>query len=209
MSKPILRLIGDVHGKMEEYINIASQAEHTIQLGDLGFDYSSLRGLDSEKHKVLGGNHDNYTKEGEKFVYQTPHFLPNYGIHTIPSTKSNIFFVRGGYSIDYMYRIPGISWWEDEELSYLDGQLALDAYLKAKPLRMISHECPKSVTQAINRKYGRADFSPSRTSILLERMFEEHQPTWWVFGHHHVWFNEVIDGTRFICLPELAYIDVK
>jgi hypothetical protein len=39
-------------------------------------------------------------------------------------------------------------------------------------------------------------------------MFIGHKPKLWIFGHWHVPFDEVIAGTRFICLPELAYIDI-
>lgn len=39
-------------------------------------------------------------------------------------------------------------------------------------------------------------------------MFTAHKPKLWLFGHWHMPFDEVVSGTRFICLAELATIDV-
>jgi hypothetical protein len=39
-------------------------------------------------------------------------------------------------------------------------------------------------------------------------MFSIHKPDLWIFGHWHCDADEVIDGTRFICLNELSYVDV-
>ena len=39
MTKPYLRIIGDVHGHYDRYVKLAKKARHSIQLGDLGFDY--------------------------------------------------------------------------------------------------------------------------------------------------------------------------
>jgi hypothetical protein len=47
------------------------------------------------------------------------------------------------------------------------------------------------------------------TANLLQAMFEAHQPSVWFFGHHHVRLNEVHDGTRFQCLPELGSFDMQ
>ena len=48
----------------------------------------------------------------------------------------------------------------------------------------------------------------SRTRVWFQNMFERHQPKLWLFGHWHTPFDETVDGTRFVCLPELATIDI-
>lgn len=48
----------------------------------------------------------------------------------------------------------------------------------------------------------------SRTRVAFERMLFLHPPKLWVFGHWHVPFDYESNGTRFICLPELATLDV-
>ena len=56
-----LRLIGDIHGKYDHYLNLVKDCQYTLQVGDLGFDYEPIFHLDPEKHRFIGGNHDNYT----------------------------------------------------------------------------------------------------------------------------------------------------
>jgi hypothetical protein len=38
-------------------------------------------------------------------------------------------------------------------------------------------------------------------------MWETHQPELWIFGHRHVPFDQVANGTRFVCLAELEARD--
>jgi predicted phosphodiesterase len=205
-----LRILGDVHGKIDEYISLASQAEYSIQLGDLGFSYEKLKSLDSTKHRCIGGNHDNYEFLDGRFFYQTPHFLGDYGTHSV-SGITDIFFLRGGYSIDRNQRTEGVDWWPKEQISYADGTKALEEYIKAKPKIMLSHECPAFIVDMIAgfKTWDGKPIRPSMTAYLLEQMFEEHKPAIHIFGHHHKFFNMIIEGTQFICLPELDYLDIS
>lgn len=202
-----LRIIGDIHGKTDEYLNLARQAEYSIQLGDFGFNYSSLGSLDSNFHKVLGGNHDNYEKRDDRFIYQTPHFLGDFGTYSIPGY--DIFFVRGGNSIDKKERMLFYNWWPDEELSYSKSLEALDLYEATKPNFMISHECPASVIPNVTNRnyyYGQ-ELIPSMTANLLDTMLEIHKPKIWLFGHHHKNVHFYSQGTNFSCIQILDYID--
>lgn len=205
-----LRLIGDVHGKSAEYIKLAT-TDFTIQVGDLGFDYDFLKSLDPARHKVLAGNHDNYDRWGtDKFIHmQTGHFLGDYGIYELGGF-GKIFFLRGGYSIDWRYRTPGKSWWADEELSHRDMELALGLYREVKPTFVVSHECPASIIEpAFGAKLWDGELlRPSRTASLLDAMWQSHRPQDWVFGHHHKRWSCELEGTRFLCLEELGYVDL-
>ena len=49
---------------------------------------------------------------------------------------------------------------------------------------------------------------PSSTSNLLQQMWQLHQPDLWIFGHYHNTRALKAEGTVFICLDELAYIDL-
>lgn len=209
MTKPYLRLIGDVHGKMKEYIPLAEQAENTIQLGDLGFSYNALtKFLDPVKHRVLGGNHDNYEVVDDRFHNQPPHFLGDYGVHNVPGV-GDFFFVRGGNSIDKAQRTEGYDWWPGEQISYAVAMKAIEEYTKIQPELMLSHECPTSIIDMLAgfKTWDGEPILPSMTANVLEQMFEQHKPLLWVFGHHHKAFDMVIEGTRFVCLPELACFD--
>jgi hypothetical protein len=56
--KNCLAIIGDIHGKKDIHENIMREYEYTLQIGDLGFDYSYLDSYDSSKHMFFPGNHD-------------------------------------------------------------------------------------------------------------------------------------------------------
>jgi hypothetical protein len=212
MNKPWFRVIGDVHGHYDDYVAIAKEAEYTLQLGDLGFEYDCLKKLDPDRHKVLAGNHENYDKWGTtKFIHmQTGHWLGDFGVHTVPEF-GEIFFVRGGFSIDFMYRKEGRDWFRnDEELSMSQMYEALQLYIDTKPEFMFSHECPGELA---NAAWG--DFywdgvlvRPSKTAQLLEKMWSAHSPKYWFFGHHHKAITTLLRGTTFCCVPELGHVDL-
>lgn len=210
---PYLRIIGDVHGHYDRYVQLARKAEYSIQLGDLGFKYDCLNALDSAKHKVLAGNHDNYSlDESGKFkLMNTQHWLGDWGTYRIPEL-SPIFFMRGGFSIDWKYRVEGRDWWRDEELSYAEMQKAIEFYDFIRPDIVITHECPTSicgVTGWVNSLNFIPEGTPSRTAQCLERMFCIYQPDIWLFGHHHKRMNINIERTQFVCLEELGILDIE
>lgn len=182
--------IGDVHGHYKRYREIVHQHSPTIQVGDFGFDYSILNGVDPSQHRVLGGNHDNYDD-----IHKFPHYLGDYGLW------KDIFFIRGANSIDQHCRTEGVDWWRKEELTYLELQDALERYqqVKTKIKIVVSHECPTSVIDFLTRGY-----IPSRTDQFLQCLFEIHQPELWVFGHYHIRAENILNGTRFVCLEELG-----
>lgn len=205
-----LRFIGDVHGFAKKYLELIPQAEFSIQLGDLSYEYSFLNHVDSSKHKVLAGNHDNYTSENGIFIHQTPHFLGDFGKLEIPFLSS-IFFVRGARSIDASQRPCWIDYWKEEELSYAQGMQALDFYEKENPKIVISHECPESIIDYISRgkTWNGELIRPSSTANLLQNMLEIHEPDLWVFGHHHINFDQKINNTRFVCVDILDVFDIE
>lgn len=69
---------------------------------------------------------------------------------------------------------------------------------------MITHTCPSSVIGLVR---GNKDYS-SRTDQALQSMLESHTPKLWVFGHFHTSFDEVINGTRFVCVDKNCFVDI-
>lgn len=195
-----LRIIGDVHGHFSQYYGLIKKARHTLQVGDFGFDYTTLSNIDPKYHRILLGNHDNYDKVGD-----WPHFLGDFGSYHVPGF-GDIFFIRGGLSIDQHLRTEGVSWWRDEELGMEACHKALDEYSRIKPNFVVTHTCPTTVIPYVTMSLS---IKPSRTSQLLEQMFAVHKPNRWVFGHFHRSFDEIIDGTRFTCLRELECLDFQ
>lgn len=207
-----IRIIGDVHGKYEQYFNIVHNATYSVQLGDCGFHYEPLNALDASKHKIFFGNHDS------RDAKLTEHFLGHYGLYTL--NKITFFYVSGGYSIDRQYRLnyqaqTGIKvWWEDEELSYADMKKAFKWYRDVQPQLMITHEAPTVVMEKIQnlnilKNYGYPDGWKSNTQELLQQMYEEYQPRVWCHGHMHKYVKNQIDKTLFVSLHELGYCDIN
>lgn len=190
-----LLLIGDVHGQINEYLNLVnSRKGYSIQVGDFGFKKEHdwfLSNIDYTKNKINFGNNDDYS-----YLYE-PHSLLNWSY----CCESKVMTVRGALSIDTTQKTEYLNWWANEELNCEEMQKAIDFYNYNKPKIMITHDCPNDA-----RCYLFGITGTSRTSNGLQSMFENHQPDIWVFGHHHRSRNEVINGTRFICLAELETI---
>lgn len=77
---------------------------------------------------------------------------------------------------------------------------------------MLTHDCPPEVAKKLffDTDY-RMMLSPqvqTRTADALQEMFYEHKPDLWVFGHWHIPAVTEIDGTTFVCLGELQYLDI-
>lgn len=200
-----LTIIGDVHGKVHEYKKIIDKCEFSICVGDFGFQpewdyiFHYLENLysDSDKfiqHWINMGNHDYIP-----YLNIRPSLLN----HTWFSNE-RIFTIRGAESIDKHHRIEGLDWFPNEELNYHEQLEAFDFYCKVKPKIVISHDCPQSVMEKL---FGYPE--KSQTRIMLEMMFQEHQPDIWVFGHHHKSKDAQINGTRFVCLAELETFDIE
>lgn len=187
-----LLLIGDVHGKINSYWKIIQKhKKRSIQLGDFGFKKEHewhLENLDSDLHKVCFGNHD------DPSFLNSPHSLGDYSF----LEEYSLMSIRGAFSIDKITRTEGLDWWPNEEMSYGELSNCVDFYAEKKPKIVVSHSCPEEI-----RKELFGIFEKSITSNAMQIMLSLHKPDLWVFGHHHLYKNRTINGTKFICLPEL------
>ena len=192
-----ITILGDVHGKycrMHEIIRKKNKHEYIVQIGDFGFDFSTLDNVDSNKFKIIGGNHDNYNK-----IIHIPHYLGDYGYETL--NEISFYFYRGAYSIDRQYRTIGIDWWENEQVDITSFMKARELYGDIKPDIVITHDCPESVSLCLLPPYAR--LYQNITGWALDELFNIHQPKIWRFGHHHKSWRMNIRGTDFRCLNEL------
>jgi len=213
MSKTHMKIIGDVHQKYKEYIEITKTCKGSLQIGDMGFDYLPLLEISCRDNKFFGGNH-----ERMDLYHKSPHSLGDYG--EIQLGSINAYFIRGAFSIDKKYRVARqlaggpISWWEDEQLSYKKLNEALDEYTEKKPRTMITHTCPIEVSKIIGNPrvlyhFGHdAKTFKTNTQQALQACFDAHKPDTWIFGHFHKDVTFEHKGTLFICLEELATLDV-
>jgi len=161
--------------------------------------YHPLDGKDKTKHNFFGGNHNEYPIQSE-------YNLGDFG--TIPQSQ-DVFFIRGAWSIDKKYRVEGVSWWRDEELTIQRADEAYNAYCLAKPKVMLTHEAPFSLLSHLDLDPNFARIMGHNTTdgmiktvtnTLLQKCLDYHKPDIFIFGHYHRDFNKIINNTRFICL---------
>ena len=209
-------IVGDIHGKIDQFWSICfdywsdNPQGKIIQLGDVGFhnSYEKLIKLfrSTYAHKglltIVPGNHDDYARCIESRGSSKWKYTGGIKIHNTTS-QEDMFFQRGANSIDKHLRTEGRDWFSNEEMSYTQLGKAVDLYIEQKPKYMFSHTCPSSVKKQL---FGYDE--SSRTEQALQVMFELHQPEYWFFGHFHRHVDEVINGTRFICLAELQTFEL-
>ena len=220
-----LRVIGDVHGQVDAknlftrdaltYLDIISDAQYSVQVGDMGDaeTYAQLiSSVDAARHRFVPGNHEAYDR-------LPPHSLGDFGAVSLGGV--DFFFVRGAWSSDRetllrLGREAGrMVWFSEEELTNAQMLSAEQEYVSVRPRVMLSHDAPTSVARLawqharrLSPPNSRAVFSPSRTTELLQRCFEQHQPRLWLFGHYHHNWRYRQGETHFVCVGELSYCDV-
>jgi len=219
----MVRIIGDVHNLIDEhrkdgfsfnpdatkrtYLDLIKGCRYSIQVGDMGYGkyfHKKMSQVDEFRHRVVLGNHDDY----DRII---PHSLGDYGTYNIDSHSFS--FVRGAFSIDRFCRTVGYDYWVNEELTNEQGNKAIEYFNEKKYVHiMITHECPSFLLDEkhLITKYSNcSEIKPSYTSRLLNEIYTNLVVDNWIFGHHHLNFDKVINNTRFICLNELAYVDVE
>ena len=190
-------LIGDIHCEFYEYRTMLQTfGDHpTIQLGDMGIGF----GHDGEygappHHRFIRGNHDNPQK-----CRAIPNYLGDFGY----LEDEGIFFVSGAASPDFYQRVPHVNWWEDEELNHGQAAQALALYKEKKPKIVATHDCPLFLLSGF---YGPSQEITTSTGRLLDAMFEAHEPSAWLFAHHHKSLLFNVRGTRFFGLRILEAV---
>lgn len=221
-----MRIVSDVHGNLKRYKSLAEGSNFSLQIGDLGFTYTykkllADKNFDIARHKYFAGNHDDFdfAKRGldQDILTKFNQFnLGEYGMRTHGGVS--FYFVRGAFSIDWMYRTLGLDLYRNEEFELNQHEAIIADYVKEKPDVVFTHECPHSVgygglvplkTPDILQRFGYipATFT-TKTGILLQRMFEAHQPREWYFAHYHKDWTDTINGTKFRCIAENGYVDI-
>lgn len=207
-------IIGDVHGKHDDYFNIVNTCEASIQLGDFGFFPSwnrlSYSGLDKSLHKIIPGNHDDYD-----YCPQSEYCLGDFGPAIVNGFE--FFFVRGGLSIDRVYRVgeelsnKNKTWWSQEELNFSQMLDCIKLYSEIKPDYLLSHAPAVEVIDILHTKNNSIlqNFKfhkgyRENTSLLISELIKIHRPKFCFSGHHHKDKTFTIDGTTFVCLAELS-----
>ena len=210
-------VISDVHGNFDilrrrmKELRKKFPNDSFCQLGDMGIGFPKSQNSDFPKYfKFFAGNHDN-----PEVCQRHPNYLGKFGNAEIDGYK--FFYLGGAWSIDRAFRIDGVSWWQEEELTIAELNTALDLYIETKPEIVLSHDGPFPATHYLMNRfalqtqawYKELSVEPTRTGQALSAMFEAHQPKLWIFAHWHDDWEKNIKGTKFICMKELGSIRIE
>ena len=217
-----LLFVGDTHGTqhLDKIKNMLPQVDigprdAIIHCGDIGVAWmgeedDALRFWRSLPCRVLVclGNHENFawvrrqplvTRHGcQGYWLGGEVFAPLPG-ETARLGGKSLWFYPGGYSIDFAFRRPGFSIYNDELLPTTQANAIIDRFLRRKGADyIISHDGPRSF---ITRNFGFPIGPPSRDywNLMGEEEGARAHPAFvldaiaqredkfgrWYFGHHH------------------------
>lgn len=203
----MIKFIGDIHGNFTEYAHVASQVDKSVQIGDFGIGFYGPYWHEqvnkfhaSGNHRFIRGNHDSPNKCKSEMVG----YIPD------GTVENNIMYIGGAYSIDQRVRTEGVTWWADEECSTEEFYTFFDVYNMIQPEIMVTHDIPQEIANFIVSNYMHSNhIIGTKTGQAFDSMFQAYQPKLWIFGHWHIDLDFTYNGTRFICLSELSYIDIN
>jgi hypothetical protein len=199
-----LYLIGDIHGRIDEYLKLLASLpseSRSMALGDLYLGRPGVRLPEMEsQHRFITGNHDS-----PSVARAHPNFAGFHGY--IPA--DGIFFLSGAFTVSAAVLQNSAYWYKDEELSPAELDVAFALYCQKKPRILVSHEGSAEIVAEMlsevdgNYHEAKRACAKSRTAMTLQRMIDAHSPEHHVFGHYHRRWMAKREGTTFRCLKEL------
>lgn len=213
-------LTGDTHGNISRIKRFCKSEKNSllIILGDFGFLWDGLS--DKNLDKISGvaiknnntiafidGNHENFERLNS---YKTDiwnggnvSFLRNNIIHLhrgqIFFIEKNIFFTMGGArSVDKNKRSAFISWWPQEDISYMDMDMAYKnlSDINFKVDYVLTHTLPRTFKQY----FGVVDYKSDSNETSLDYIFNKIEFKSWFFGHYHIDKSTIINNHTVRCL---------
>ncbi len=203
----MILIISDVHGRfgvINEQLEYAAKVmgeniEAVVVLGDLGIFESNLKKFfEREKQKFIKplyfieGNHEDFScfdilvkKYGEN--------LTHWHKSSIQKLGGVNFLCLGGARYMDLANTP-----MNSEIKTSDISNCLIHSPQAAQV-IITHDCPEGI--GVPNTPGLEFYGPPGFSGSCE-ILKHFKPRLWLFGHHHKWFDKIIDGTAFHGLPE-------
>lgn len=179
--------LGDVHTNLNRCLDVATKnTDRTIiQIGDLGVGFIPFDIFHRlpENFRFFVGNHDN-----RQLARKLPYCLGDFG-----EAYNRFFFVSGADSIDKNRRIENVSWWKDEELTYVQAEQCFSEWEKSKVDVLVTHDCPQSFAEQFKLIYDR-----TLTRNLIQSMINVRKPKMIITGHHHRSNRIQVDGIDWV-----------
>jgi predicted phosphodiesterase len=202
-----IRMVGDVHGnhnRVEYLMEKAGKAnvDKVVLLGDVGLYWNGTDGFEqflsdlAYVHKVpiyvLDGNHENHGQlekyhDAEEMVVLADNlfYLPR-GFSWEWSGRK-FLSIGGAFSIDYMRRIPGVSWWEDEVPNAAQINRAIDV---GKVDFVLAHDAPIQAEIPFLYPISAAlEARSEKNRKAMGAVLESASPKRWYHGHYHQRYN--------------------
>ena len=192
--------------------------DYVIVLGDFGLVWEENTEYDKWKKWLenrnftilfIDGNHENFTWLNSfpvsKWNSGKVHFISKNIIHLMRGQifiidKQSFFTFGGAYTGDKKERIPGVSWWAEEECTHGEKSEALKnlSMHNYKVDYILTHTCPDTL---LNPLFHFKRHLHSTTGQFLNRIAHAVNFKKWYFGHMHqdknfgkftVLYNEII-----------------
>lgn len=212
----MFHVISDFHGDVGLFIQNIDKCPTYISTvilsGDIGFgfpefdrsNFEYIMGLFRHKHFYLvQGNHDNadVMNDGSNWTAVTTKVGPK----IITADTDTILLIPGAYSYDKHLRVPGISWWPNEEMS--QSQLDKISILVNQVNTIVSHDAPlMQYTQFFT------EVKPSITNRMLDKIYLElllyQKKRLWIHGHFHKSYIETKNNVTIIGVDEGQSISI-
>lgn len=208
-------IISDVHGDVSKIYKLLEKKplheKHVILLGDIGYGFSEFAFQQMDKlfasmptvnFYVVQGNHDN--ADVMICSYPNVRMITTYtGAKVYYINSKAVLLVPGALSYDKNMRVPGVSWWQNEQMT--DEQLSEVIELGPQVDLILTHDAPlqqyfmffpETKTSMTNRALD----------VLLLSLIREHKSITWVHGHLHYAYLERKNGVTLCGVGEDGYL---
>lgn len=203
-----LLVLKDKNVSFNDYLIICGDAGICWSIDCLEYHLSLYRDIGCTIIFV-DGNHENFEMINEfplvEYKGALMHQIDEHIFHVmrgeIMTLENKTFLCIGGaVSIDKMYRIPRISWWKEEEITFHDIDNALNNLEKVnnKVDYVITH-CCDTIT-VTNSFYFRRDICTDQLNFVDKVVEYKH----WYFGHYH--FDRKISKKKTCLYNEIVCI---
>ena len=209
-----LIFVGDIHGEFGEVLKNINMIPDSIQVycGDIGMGFYKSGYYSTEFNKIqkraekknctiifIRGNHD----DPRYFRGQVDLFNPDEYSRIWMANEwqlfqtiwGNILCQGGAVSVDKYARTPGLTWWKDEEITYIDVE-ELGTRFGDEPIDIVAtHSAPRSFSPLGNKALSMnwwyddiidaCDKEREYLQKVLVYLKASKHPKYWFYGHYH------------------------
>lgn len=200
---------GDWHGKVNDATAIIRKsvllgAEAVIQLGDFGLWPNAGWYLDEVSAAAVESGVDVYWIDGNhEWHDEIDRWTAEYGHQTPITVRPRLFYLPrgcritlggvrygalgGAFSVDYLMRTLGASWWPQEQITAADVERLGDAPLDV----LLTHDAPERLDAIA--KYPLSDTDEAKCEWnrkCIREAIRNTRPRFLLHGHWHHWYSE-------------------